>query len=370
MDNRITYQATCMFGLESVLSGEVKRLGGENVEVTDGKVTFKGNENMLARANIFLRTAERVLIVLGSFKATSFEELFEGTKKLQWERFIGKNNAFPVKGYSLNSKLFSVPDIQKIVKKAVVSRLSEKYHISWFEETGSLMQIQFSVFKDIATLMLDSSGYALHKRGYRKVSNLAPIKETIAAGIVDFARVRNKGNIYDPFCGSGTFLIEAALRATNTAPGLNRPFAAMKWNCFDKKIWYEAKDEAKSLIIKPDFIAFGSDIDPECVELTKANAAAAGVADYIKVECLDVKNFSPKTEEGIIFSNPPYGERLLDIKAANEIYKVMGKVYPKDGFSSYIVSASEDFEEHFGKKASKNRKLFNGSLRCRVYMYY
>ncbi len=360
-----------MFGLESVLSGEIKRLGGEDVSVSDGKVTFKGDESLLARANIFLRTAERVLLVVGSFSATDFNSLFEKTKALPWEEYIGKNNAFPVKGYSLNSKLFSVPDIQRIVKKAVATRLSEKYRLSWLQETGPLMQIQFSLFKDTVTLMIDSSGYALHKRGYRKVSNIAPIKETIAAGIVDFARMRDGGYAYDPFSGSGTFLIEAALRATNTAPGLNRPFQAMRWSQFDKKIWERAKDEAKSLINHDaDLICFASDIDKECVDLTLANAKAAGVDKYFKVSVADVKDFNPKTETGVIFANPPYGERLLDINAANKIYKTMGKVFPKDKFSSYIVSASEDFPEHFGRRESKNRKLFNGSIKCRVYMYY
>lgn len=361
----------CMFGLESVLAGEIKRLGGEDVVTTDGKVSFSGNTDMIARANINLRTAERVLLVLGSFTATSFTELFDKTKALPWERYIGRDNNFPVKGYSLNSKLFSIPDCQKIIKKAVVTRLSEKYRISWFEETGPLMQIQFSIFKDTATLMIDTSGYALHKRGYRKTSNAAPIKETLAAGIIDFARVRSGGSIYDPFCGSGTFLIESALRATNTAPGLMRPFQAMRWNWIDRKVWYNAKDEARDKINpNPDLICYGSDIDPEAINLTMENARAAGVEKYIKAEVLDIKDFKPKTENGIIFANPPYGERLLDIRQAERIYKTMGKVFPKDGFSKYIVSASEDFEDFYGLKANKNRKLFNGSLRCRVYMYY
>ena len=360
-----------MFGLESVLSGEIKRLGGEDVTVSDGKVQFRGDDAMLARANINLRTAERVLLVVGSFKATTFTELFDNTKELCWERYLDKYSAFPVKGYSINSKLFSVPDIQKIVKKAVATRLSEKFKLSWLEETGPMMQIQFSLFKDTATLMIDTSGYALHKRGYRKASNLAPIKETIAAGIVDFARVRSGGIVYDPFCGSGTFLIESALRATNTAPGLKRPFQAMRWNWPDKNIWYQAKEEAKSLIKdNPDFMAYGSDIDPKCVELTRANAELAGVSKYISVKTADVKNFIPESESGIIFANPPYGERLLDIKEANDIYRTMGKVFPKENFSKYIVSASEDFEQYYGERAQKNRKLFNGSIRCRVYMYY
>lgn len=363
--------APCMFGLESVLAGEIKRLGGEDVQSSDGKVSFSGDTSMIARANINLRTAERVLLVLGSFKATSFSELFDKTKELPWERYISKDNAFPVKGYSLNSKLFSIPDCQKIIKKAVVSRLSKKYHLSWFEETGPLTQIQFSIFKDTATLMIDTSGYALHKRGYRKQSNAAPIKETLAAGIIDIARARSAAAVYDPFCGSGTFLIESALRATNTAPGLLRPFQAMRWNWIDKKVWYDAKDEAKSQIIKsPDFMAFGSDIDPEAVSLTLENARAAGVGPYVKASVLDVKDFKPQTQNGIIFANPPYGERLLDIKEANRLYRVMGEVFPKENFPHYIVSASEDFEEIFGRKATKNRKLFNGSIRCRVYMYY
>ena len=361
----------CMFGLESVLSGEIKRLGGEDITVTDGKVSFKGDDLMIARANINLRTAERVLVSLGSFKATTFTELFDGVKRLPWGKYIGKANAFPVKGYCLNSKLFSVPDCQKIIKKAVCTALSQKYSVSWFEETGPLMQIQFSLFKDIATLMIDTSGYALHKRGYRKISNEAPIKETIAAGIVDFARVRRDATVYDPFCGSGTFLIEAALRATNTAPCLNRPFAAERFTCLEKGIWDKAREEAREKILKDiPFKAYGSDIDPECVKLARENAEKAGVSEYIELEVRDIKDFSPKTESGIIFANPPYGERLLDIKKAHELYKTAGKVLPKENFSKYIVCAAEDFEGSFGARANKNRKLFNGSLRCRVYMYY
>lgn len=361
----------CLFGLESILSGEIKRMGGEDVRVSDGKVTFCGDLSMLARANLNLRTAERVMIVLGQFPAQSFEELFQGVKALPWEDFIGEKDRFPVKGWALNSKLASVPDCQAIIKKAAVERLKEKYKISWFEETGSLYQIQFSILKNEATIMLDTSGVGLHKRGYRRDANDAPIKETLAAGIVDLARVKPDSVFYDPFCGSGTFLVEAATKALNIAPGINRRFAAEKWPLIPEKIWQEERSRCFDQVRRDAaFTAYGSDLDRECVLLSEANAKKAGVGARVKLQKADIKDFAPETENGIVICNPPYGERLLDIQQAEALYRVMGKQFNSKGYSYYIISPHDNFEKLFGRSASKRRKLYNGMIRCQLYMYF
>ena len=361
-----------MFGLEGVLGDEARRLGFGNVAVTDGRVAFDGDFTDLARANIQLRTAERVQIILGTFSAHSFEDLFQGVKAIQWENFIGKKDAFPVKGWSLNSKLHSVPDCQSIIKKAVVTRLSQVYHQSWFEETGSLHQIQFSIMKDMVTVMLDTSGPGLHKRGYRRNSNLAPIKETLAAGIVQLSRLRKDANVIDPFCGSGTFLIEAALVAMNIAPGINRRFDCERWGVIPQSVWKEARQEALSTIDKQArFHGFGYDIDDAAVELTMDNAKKAGVSPRIRVEKRDIRSFATDLESAVIYCNPPYGERMLEVKEAREIYHTMGKVFEHRKYLKYyIISPDEDFERIFGRKADKRRKLYNGMLKCQLYMYF
>ena len=369
--NKLKLLCPCLFGLESILSGEIKRMGGEDVRVSDGKVTFCGDFSLLARANLNLRTAERVMIVLGEFTAETFEELFQGVKKLPLEDFIGEKDAFPVKGWSLNSKLASVPDCQAIIKKAAVERLKTKYKISWFEETGSLYQIQFSILKDEVTVMLDTSGVGLHKRGYRKDSNDAPIKETLAAGIVDLARIKPDSVMYDPFCGSGTFLIEAATKALNIAPGINRRFAAEKWGLIPAEVWQSERSRCFDQIRRDaSFVAYGSDIDRECVLLSEANAKKAGVSTRVKVSQANVNNFSPETNFGTVICNPPYGERLLDIQQAEALYRVMGKQFANSGYSYYIISPHDNFEKLFGKPASKRRKLYNGMIRCQLYMYF
>ncbi len=273
----------CLFGLESILAGEIKRMGGDEVQVSDGKVTFWGDCSMVARANLNLRTAERVMIVLGQFTAQSFEELFQGVKALPLENFIGEKDRFPVKGWSINSKLTSVPDCQSIVKKAAVERLKEKYGISWFEETGELFQLQFSILKNEVTVMLDSSGVGLHKRGYRKTAMEAPIKETLAAGIVDLARIKPDSVLLDPFCGSGTFLIEGATKAMNIAPGINRRFVSENWQSIPQSVWREERQRCFDLIRRDaSFTAYGSDIDPESILLSEHNAKKAGVSSRIK----------------------------------------------------------------------------------------
>lgn len=370
--NKIKFACPCHFGLESVLNFEVKKIGGEDIAVTDGKVTFFGDFGTLARANICLSTAERVLIVLAEFRAESFEDLFQGVKKIPLEDYIGKNDAFPVKsGHALNSALHSIPDCQSIIKKAAVERLKEKYSVSWFEETGETYPIQFSIIKDNAVIYLDTTGSGLHKRGYRKNANAAPIKETLAAGIIDLAHVRGDSVVCDPFCGSGTLLIEAAYKALGIAPGLKRKFTAEKWNCIDPKYWQEARNNAVESVRRDStFRAYGYDIDSEAIELTRDNSVKAGVSKRIEVALADVRNY--KNEDGTItVCNPPYGERMLEIKEAEELYKVMGSVFKGTHEAPcFIISPHEDFEKFFGRKADKRRKLYNGMLKCQLFMYY
>lgn len=368
----MNFVAPCLFGIEGLLSDELKRLGAENVIAQNGRVLFSGNLNILARADICSRFAERVLIILASFKARSFAELFDNTSKIPFEDYIGSKDAFPVKGYCLNSKLHSVPDCQKIIKKAAVKRLSTAYHIDWFEETGTRMQLQFSIMNDECMIMLDTSGEGLHKRGYRAASNISPIKETLAAAMASLARIYPDTKLYDPFCGSGTIAIEAALIANNIAPGLKRRFRAERFGFIDEKIFADEREKAISEIQRTDdFIAFCSDIDESAVELTKHNARLAGVLSNINAFCADICDFSPRTERGLIITNPPYGERMLDIESARRLYKIMGGVFEKRaGYKYYIITNDDEFEQIFGRTADKRRKLYNGSLKCQLYMYF
>lgn len=368
---KLKFSCPCHFGLESVLKFEVNKIGGEDIVTTDGKVTFYGDEGMIARANICLATAERVLVELSSFTATSFEELFLGVKKIPLENFIDKNDAFPVKGHCLDSKLHSVPDCQRIVKKAAVERLKEKHGISWFDETGATHQLQFTIFKDTATIYLDTTGAGLHKRGYRRNSNDAPIKETLAAGIVDLARVRSNSVVADPMCGSGTLLIESAYKALNVAPGLRRKFSAESWKQISPEVWKNERERAISAIDKQgSFRAYGSDIDGAAAALTEQNAKKAGIGSKISVDMCDVRKF--RREKGTIaLCNPPYGERMLEVKEAERLYGVLGeRLRPDSESPAYIISPHEDFETYFGKKADKKRKLYNGMIKCYLYMYF
>lgn len=371
---KLKFSCPCHFGLESVLSFEVKQLGGEDVTATDGKVSFSGGLDLLARANLSLRTAERVLIVLGEFTARSFEELFQGVKAIAWEEFIPRQDAFPVKGHSLNSTLHSVPDCQAITKKAVVERLKAKYGVSWFTETGAMHQIQFSIIKDNVTIMLDTSGAGLHKRGYRQNANAAPIKETLAAGIVDLARIRADSMVCDPFCGSGTMLIEAAYKAMNIAPCINRKFAAEHWDCIPQEIWRQERTRALDLVRRDaTFVAYGSDIDSEAIALTLENAKKAGIGTRIKAKQAAIADFSYDDygDKVIMLCNPPYGERMLELKQAEEIYAKLGELlHPSADRPFYVITADEDFERVFGHKATKRRKLYNGMIRCQLYMYF
>ncbi|MCC8043811.1 MAG: class I SAM-dependent RNA methyltransferase [Oscillospiraceae bacterium] len=371
MDNTVTLTCPCHFGLESTLKFEVKRMGGENITVTDGRVTFTGDISMIARANICLATAERVQILLAQFPAHTFDELFEGVRAIPLERFILKDSAFPIKGHSLNSALSSVPACQSIIKKATVKRLSSVYGIEYFEEIGAPRQIQFNILKNNVTVMLDTSGEGLHKRGYRKNSNAAPIKETLAAGIIDFAKVKRNTIFCDPFCGSRTFLIEAAYKALNIAPGLKRTFSAEKWETLPSHIWVEERSRAMDNIVRDsDFFAYGSDNDPESVQLALSNCAKAGMRKRINIIKADVSEFSPR-ENSVTVCNPPYGERMLEIKDAERLYSIMGSVFsPSAEHQCHIITPHEDFESFFGRKADKTRKLYNGMIKCNLFSYY
>lgn len=371
MAERLEYCAPCLFGVEGILGDELRRLGAEDVRPENGRVLFAGGLEMMARANIASRYAERVQILLGRFTARSFEELFQGVKALPLEQFIGRKDAFPVKGWSLNSHLHSVPDCQAIIKKAAVERLRSAYGTQFLNESGSKCQIQFTILKDEVTVLLDTSGVGLHKRGYRAVAGGAPIKETLAAAIVDVTRARRAKRVIDPCCGSGTLLIEAVLAARNIAPGIRRTFSAMHWESVPENIWIAERQRAGEFQRESDMQALGRDIDPEMLPLIEANAAKAGVGDCVQASLGDLRDFRPEGESGTVLCNPPYGERMLDIQAAREIYKAMGKAFvPKPGWSYAIISPDEEFETCFGRPADKRRKLYNGMLKCQLYMYY
>lgn len=362
----------CLLGVEGLVADELRRMDAENVEAQNGRVVFAGSEEMLARANLWSRCGERIMILMGEFTALSFEELFQGVKALPWERWIGRKDAFPVKGSSLSSKLKSVPDCQAIVKKAIVERLRQKYSVHWFEETGTKYQIRFLILKDRVSLMIDTSGEGLHKRGYRANSAKAPIKETLAASMVALSRVRRDAQLIDPFCGSGTILIEGAMYARNIAPGLNRSFAAEEFSQIGEKVWRRERERAHELERRDvPFKAFGYDIDPSAVSLTLENAQKAGVGDCIHAEKRDISQFCAEGDSGYVICNPPYGERLLDLKQAQEIYRIMGRAFERKHFWRYsIISPDDTFESCFGRKADKRRKLYNGMIRCQYYMYF
>ena len=368
----LNFSAPCIFGLEGICANELKYLGIKDVVAENGRVLFKGDFNTLAKANINSRYAERIQILLSEFKVQTFDELFDGVKCIPWENFIGTNDAFPVKGRSLNSKLQSIPDCQKIIKKAVVSRLSEHYKMSWFEETGPIHQIQFLIFNDRASIMLDTSGAGLHKRGYRAESNDAPIKETLAAAMAELSRVRQNHFVTDPMCGSGTILIESALKALNIAPGLNRYFSCEKWGCVPSSSFLQEREAARAQIRSDcSFHAEGFDIDDLSLETAEHNAKIAGVSDRISFSKRDIRNFELSESFQSVITNPPYGERMLDIRQAEELYAVMGRKFKQEKGKSYtIITPDDDFEKIFGRKADKRRKTYNGTLKCQIYMYF
>ncbi len=369
--NDLTLCVPCLLGLEGPISDELKRLKMQNIKNENGRVYFTGGAKEIAAANINLRVGERVLIELGRFRAESFEELFEKTRALPWEELIPKNAAFPVKGYSLNSKLFSVSDCQKIIKKAVVRRLGGVYGIEWFPEDAETYQIQFSIMKDIVSLCIDTSGAGLHKRGYRPAHNAAPLKETMAAAMVTLSRYRGREDFCDPFCGSGTIPIEAALIAKNRAPGLNRSFSAMDWTTLDQSVWAKAAEEAKSREFSGDYRIVGTDIDPAALRIARENAERAGVADIVRFEKADACEFERKTESGIIVTNPPYGERIMEKQEAEHLYRSFGAAWAKtENWKLYLLSSHTEFERCFGAQAAKKRKLYNGMIKCDLFMYF
>ena len=372
-NNTFEYVVPCHFGMEAVLKREIMALGYEIVNVADGRVTFRGDEKAIARANIFLRTAERILLKIGSFKAYTFDDLFEGTKKLPWEDYIPENGRFWVKKASTaKSKLFSAPDIQSIVKKAMVDRMKSKYKVSWFNEDGDDYPVRVFILKDQVTISLDTTGIPLHKRGYRPSAGKAPISETLAAALIMLTPWRKERILVDPFCGSGTFPIEAAMMAANIAPGMNRSFTAESWaNLIDKKLWYEAIDEANDLIddqIETDIQ--GYDIDGDVVRMARQNAENAGVDHLIHFQERPVSALSHPKKYGFIITNPPYGERLEEKEALPGLYREFGESFRKlDSWSAYMITSYEDAERYFGRKADKNRKIYNGMLKTYFYQF-
>ena len=368
---KITLTATCLFGLERLLGEEIEQLGYDRVETIDGRITYRGDEEAIALSNVFLRYAERVFINLGRFSADTFDALFEGTKALPWETWIGRDDAFPVKGHSIKSKLFSIPDCQRIVKRAVVDRLSSVYGLTRFPETGVTYQIEFFILKDEATLMIDTSGDPLHKRGYRPEANAAPIRETLAAAIAAISRPREEVLFWDPMCGSGTIAIEAAMMMKHIAPGANRRFAAERFPAIPRSVWAAAREEARDGIVETKFEVYASDIDPDAVSLTKENARRAGVADLIRAFEADARRISAPGRRGTVVTNPPYGERMLTAPEVETLYRELGRHFRSLApWQVYIISSVQNFEALYGKRADKTRKLYNGMIPCVLYQYF
>lgn len=366
------FVAPCLLGLEGLAANDLKFKGISDVRAENGRVLFSGGESALVRANLCSSLCARVFILMAEFEAHDFDALFEGVKAADWSRFIGERDAFPVKGSSLDSDLSSIPACQKIIKKAVVEKLREKYHTSWFEEDGGVHQIQFRIFKNRVGVYLDTTGAALNKRGYRALSNDAPMKETLAAAMAELARVRKDHLVVDPFCGSGTIVIEAARKALNIMPGADRSFAFEQWSQIDPAVTENERIRARDEVRRDaSFTAYGFDIDEESLEIARRNAALAGVGDRIVFEKRDIRDYNDSFERVSVITNPPYGERLLDIQAARELYRVMGERFVQKPAHSYtIISPDESFERIFGRPADKRRKLYNGSIKCQVYMYY
>ena len=368
--DQMEFYVPCLFGLEGLTGDELRRLNMDNVRVENGRVLFSGDARALAKANVCLRTGERVLIVLADFRATTFEELFQGVYNTPLEAYIPKDGAFPVKGHCLNSTLMSVPDCQAIVKKAASRRLGEKYGISWLPETGAKYQLQFSLMNDRAQLFLDTSGPGLHKRGYRANANDAPLRETLAAAMVILTRYRGREFLWDPFCGSGTIPIEAAMIAKNKAPGAYRRFSAEAFAWMDPKLWGEVRTEAKDREFHGNYRILGSDNDPKCVSLAMANARKAGLGDLIDFRDGDATKLSLPCDEGILICNPPYGQRMMEQQRAQRLYAALGRHLKfADGWKKYVITSEPEFEHYFGKRADKKRKLYNGMIKCDYYMY-
>lgn len=364
--------AVCLFGLEKFVGEEIDEIGGVRTGTIDGRVFFDGDETVIAKANIHLRTAERVLIELARFHAETFTELFDGVKAVPLEDFIGKRDSFPVKGHSIRSKLFSIPDCQSIIKKAMVERLKKVYRTDWFEESGTKLQFEFLILNDEVSLMLDTSGVTLHKRGYRTEAGEAPLRETLACALVKIARMRENVRLWDPFCGSGTIVLEAALLMTNTAPGLYRHFAAERYGFLADDLFGKAREEALSSIrADTAFRAVGTDNDRSVLKTAEANAARAKMGRFVSFHAADARDLASDGIRTTIVTNPPYGERLETIKDARLLYRAIGKNFPGlSPWQIYILTSEEEFESLYGQKADKVRKLYNGMIPCRFYQYY
>ncbi len=366
--------ASCLFGMEKFVAEDIDALGYKRLETIDGRVVFEAPPEAVARCSVFFRYAERLYVSVGEFYAYDFDGLFEGVKALPWQDYIPKDGAFPVKGHAIKSKLFSVPDCQKIIKKAIVEKLKKSYSLSVFPETGKKVQVEFFILKDKATIMIDTSGIGLHKRGYRTEANDAPLRETLAAALVKLSRPRENVLTIDPLCGSGTIAIEAALLVTNTAPGIKRSFAGEDLVFFDDAIWGRAREEAVSLQRTWGGSIYGYDIDPKCIEISRQNAKRAGVETLVKFDVGDVRKFKSPVDEarGTIVTNPPYGERMSDRKEAELLYKDMGRVFAKEvpSWQIYVLTCNEMFERCFGRRADKVRKLYNGMIPCTFYQFF
>ena len=373
MKKEYTLVTPCFFGVEKMLAREIKNLGYKIIKTEDGRVTYKTDEYGIAKSNIYLRCAERVHLKVAEFEARSFDELFEGTKRINWAKYIPFGAQFPIsKASSIKSKLYSTPDIQSIVKKAVVESLKKSYlEDGMLKEDKEKYPIYVFIHKDKVTLTIDTSGTALHKRGYRERANKAPIRETLAAAIMELVPWRPGRTLVDPMCGSGTLLIEAAMKGINMAPGINREFISESWRTMDKKIWWDVRREAYAQVDEDiDFKIYGYDIDEEALEIARENAEIAGVADYIEFKYGDATEFSSDEEYGFIVTNPPYGERLEDIDTVKMLYKQLGYTFRKlKNWSYYLITSYEDFENEFGEEATKRRKLYNGMLKSNLYQY-
>ena len=368
-----TLVAPCFFGMEKMLAREIKNLGYEIIKTEDGRVTYKTDEYGIARSNMYLRCAERVHLKVAEFEARTFDELFEGTKRINWAKYIPFGAQFPIsKASSIKSKLYSTPDIQSIVKKAVVESLKKSYlETGLLKEDKEKYPIYVFIHKDKVTLTIDTSGTALHKRGYRERANKAPIRETLAAAIMELVPWRPGRTLVDPMCGSGTLLIEAAMKGINMAPGMNREFISESWRTMDKKIWWDVRREAYAKLDEDtQFKIYGYDIDEEALEIARENAEIAGVSDYIEFRYGDATEFSSDEEYGFIVTNPPYGERLEDTDTVKMLYKQLGYTFRKlKNWSYYLITSYEDFENEFGQEATKRRKLYNGMLKSNLYQY-
>jgi len=361
-----------LFGLEGLCAEELRRLKLPEVAAENGRVRCKAAPADIPRVNLTLRTGERVLLVVGRYHAADFEALFEGAKALPWEDYIPREGAFPVKGHSLNSQLHAVPAIQSVLKKALAARLGAKYGMDTLPESGALYQVQFSIMHDEVTLMLDTSGAGLHKRGYRAVGVVAPLRETLAAAMVLLSRYRGRDPFCDPFCGSGTIAIEAALIAKNRAPGLNRAFSAQRWRWLDSSLWLQAADEAMDKEFHGDYDIWGGDIDPKAVAIARDNAVKADVEDVVRFEVADATKFHRDAPVGRVVTNPPYGERIMEKREAEELYRAFGKAVRtlQEGWKVSVLSSHTEFERTFGRTADKKRKLYNGMIKCDLFQYH